>query len=104
MSLRLRLTLLYSTLTGGVLLVFAAAVIYAFNALLFNQIDNTLEASAKIIVEEIRIGALGTVELDLTSADINSDVYVQAWGLDNHIQSHLRELKGFETRAFDPAS
>jgi two-component system, OmpR family, sensor kinase len=104
MSLRLRLTLLYSTLTGGVLLVFAAAVIYAFNALLFNQIDNTLEASANIIVDEIRIGSLGTVELDLSSADINSDVYVQAWGLGNHLQSHLRELKGYETQSFDPAS
>lgn len=104
MSLRLRLTLLYSTLAGGVLLVFAAAVIYAFNALLFDQIDNTLETSANVIISEIKMGSLGRVEPDLSSADINSDVYVQVLGLDNQIQSSLRSLPGFTAKPFDPIS
>ena len=103
MSLRLRLTLLYATLTGGVLLVFAAAVIYVFNALLFDQIDNTLETSANIIINEIKMTSLGRVEPDLSSADINSDVSVQVWGLDNEIQSSLRILEGFTDKPFDPA-
>jgi signal transduction histidine kinase len=101
MSLRLRLTLLYSTLTGGVLLVFAAAVIYVFNAMLFDQIDKTLETSAKVIISEIKLTSLGRVEPDLSSADINSDVYVQVWGLDNQIQSSLRVLEGFSNQPFD---
>ena len=33
---------------GGILLVFGAAVIVVFNALLLNQVDNTLETAAKI--------------------------------------------------------
>ena len=104
MSLRLRLTLLYSTLTGGVLLVFAAAVIYTYNALLIDQIDNTLEASANIIIGEAKMGSVGTMDLGLSSADVNSDVYAQVWGLDNQLQAKLRELEGFEDKSFDPAS
>lgn len=103
MSLRLRLTLLYSTLTGGVLLVFAAAVIYVFNALLFNQIDNTLESSANIIIREIKMDMLGRAQPDLSSADINSDVYVQVWGLNNEIQSSPQKLEDFSNKPFDPS-
>ena len=86
------------------MLVFAAAVIYAYDALLLNQIDSTLENSANIIIREISIGSLGRVEPDLSSADINSDVFVQVWGLDNQLQSHLRELKGYTDKSFDPVS
>ena len=103
MSLRLRLTLLYSTLTGGVLLVFAAAVIYVFNALLFNQIDNTLESSANIIIRGIKMDMLGRAQPDLSSADINSDVYVQVWGLNNEIQSSPQKLEDFSNKPFDPS-
>ena len=102
MSLRLRLTLLYSTLTGGILLVFAAAVIMVFNALLVNQIDNTLESAANVIVSKIDVNPLGQVNLDLSSIDISSDVYVQVWGLDNELQSGLRTLEEFVDKPFDP--
>ena len=86
------------------MLVFAAAVIYTFNALLFNQIDNTLETSATIIISKARMGSVGTMELGLLSADVNSDVYAQVWGLDNQLQAHVRELEGFTDTSFDPAS
>ena len=102
MSLRLRLTLLYSTLTGGILLVFAAAVIMVFNALLVDQIDNTLESAANVIINRIEVNSLGQVSLDLSSIDISSDVYVQVWGLDNELQVSLRTLDDFVDRPFDP--
>lgn len=102
MSLRLRLTLLYSTLTGGILLVFAAAVIMVFNALLVDQIDNTLENAAKVIISKIEVDSLGKVHLDLSSIEISSDVYVQVWGLDNELQASLRTLEDFNKRPFDP--
>jgi len=84
--------------------VFAAAVIFVFNALLFDQIDHTLESSANVIIDEIKLTSLGRVEPDLSSADINSDVYVQVWGLDNEIQSSLRTLDGFIDKPFDRAA
>ena len=101
MSLRLRLTLLYSTLTGGILLVFAAAVIMVFNALLVDQIDNTLESAANLIINRIKVNSLGQVSLDLSSVDISSDVYVQVWGLDHKLQAGWRTLEDFADRPFD---
>jgi two-component system OmpR family sensor kinase len=104
MSLRLRLTLLYSTLTGGILLVFAAAVIMVFNALLVDQIDNTLESATNVVVSRLQVNSLGQVSIDLSSIDISSDVYVQVWGLDNHLQASLRTLEDFVDRPFDPVA
>jgi two-component system OmpR family sensor kinase len=101
MSLRLRLTLLYSTLTGGILLVFAAAVIMVFNALLVNQIDNTLESAANLIINRMEVNSLSQVNLDLSSLDISSDVYVQVWGLDNELQASLRTPEDFVDKPFD---
>ncbi len=82
---------------------FAAAVIYVFNALLFHQIDNTLGSSADIIIREMKMGSLGRPEPDLTSADINSDVYVQVWGLDNELQSSLKYFGDYSNKPFDPS-
>jgi len=102
MSLRLRLTLLYSMLTGGIMLVFAAAVIIVFNTLLLEQIDNTLEIAANDILGKIKVDSLGRVEnSELLAIDINSDVYMQVWGLDNELQSSLRTLEEFLNEPFD---
>ncbi len=89
MSLRLRLTLLYSTLMGGILLVIGAAVIIVITALLFNTIDNRLETAQKTIVHKLEVNDLGKVDIKLKSTDISSDVYAQIWGLDGELQSSL---------------
>lgn len=101
MSLRLRLTLLYSTLMGAILLVIGAAVILVVSALLFNQIDNTLEAAQKNIIENILVNPLGKVEVGLTAAGLTSDVYMQVWGLDGELQSSFGALANFENKPFD---
>lgn len=102
MSLRLRLTLLYATLTGGILLVFAAAVIFVFNAILVNQIDNTLDNAVDVIVSGITVDSIDEVNADLSSIEVSSDVYVQVWGVDNKLQTGLRTLEGFADQPFDP--
>ncbi|MFN8388228.1 MAG: ATP-binding protein [Anaerolineales bacterium] len=102
MSLRLRLTLLYATLTGGILLVFAAVVIFVFNAILVNQIDNTLANAVDVIVSGITVDSIDEVKADLTAIELSSDVYVQIWGVDNKLQTGLRTLEGFASRPFDP--
>ena len=59
MSLKLRLTLLYSMLMGGILLVISAAVIFVVTAVLFNQIDDKLEAAEKVIIDNIVVNRSG---------------------------------------------
>ena len=103
MSLRLRLTLLYAILTGGILLVFAAAVIFVFNAILVNQIDNTLANAVDVIVGGITVDSLDEVKADLTTIELSSDVYVQIWGVDGKLQTGLRTLTGFADKPFDPS-
>jgi two-component system OmpR family sensor kinase len=101
MSLRLRLTLLYSTLMGAILLVISAAVTLVITALLFNQIDEKLEAAQQVILDKVVINQLGKVESKLESTDINSDVYMQIWGLDGDLQSNFGILPNFENVPFD---
>jgi len=104
MSLRLRLTLLYSTLMGAILLVISAAVTLVITSLLLNQIDNTLEAAQQVIIQKIVINELGQVDSHIESTDIGSDVYMQIWGLDGNLQSHFGTLKGFENTPFDSSA
>jgi len=101
MSLRLRLTLLYSTLMGAILLVISAAVTLVITSLLLNQVDDTLEAAHQVILSKIVINQLGKVEAELESTDINSDVYMQIWGLDGDLQSSFGILQKFENKPFD---
>ena len=104
MSLRLRLTLLYSTLMGAILLVISAAVTLVITSLLLNQIDDTLEAAQQVIIQKIVVDEVGRVESRLESTDIPFDVYVQIWGLDGDLQSRFGILADFENVPFDSAA
>ncbi len=101
MSLRLRLTLLYSTLMGAILLVISAAVTLIITALLLNQIDVTLEAAQQVVINKIVADPLGKIESKLESTDISSDVFMQIWGLNGQLQSHFGSLANFEDAPFD---
>jgi len=103
-SLRLRLTLLYSTLMGGILLVISAAIIIVVTALLFNTIDNRLEQAQEIIVSKLSVDELGKVRIHLKTTDIAPDIYVQVWGLDGELQSDFGVPPDFAQRAFDEAA
>ena len=104
MSLRLRLTLLYSTLMGGILLVISAAVIIVVTALLFNDTDNKLAAAQDVILQKMQVNDLGKIQTHLKSTDIRSDVFMQIWGLDGDLQSDFGLLEGFANQPFDPAA
>ena len=104
MSLRLRLTLLYSTLMGAILLVISAAVTFVITSLLLNQIEIKLAESEQVVIQRLQSKDLGKVEAKLEATDISSDVYMQIWGLDGELESSFGTLKGFEHRPFDNAA
>jgi two-component system OmpR family sensor kinase len=101
MSLRLRLTLLYSTLMGAILLVISAAVTLTITSLLLNKIDDTLAAAQQVVIQNITVNKLGKLEARIKSIDISSDVYMQIWGLDGGLQSRLGSLGSFDKTPFD---
>ena len=101
MSLRLRLTLLYSTLMGGILLVISAAVIIVVTALLFKTTDDRLETAQRVILQKIHIDELGKVKVSLKPTDISPDIYVQVWGLDGELQTSFGTHDYFSDKPFD---
>ena len=87
MSLRVRLTLLNSTLLGGVLLLFGVLVYVLVSVLLFDQVDRTLNQTVQDILSSSRVDSVGSLNVvTLPSLELTASVYVQYWDRDRHLQ------------------
>ncbi len=84
--LRARLTLLYSTLLGGVLLLFGMAVYALVNFTLIGQVDRLLDDTAQEILESARVDAVGDLTiLHLPALNMTTNVHVQVWDRDGRL-------------------
>ena len=93
MSLRARLTLLYTTLLGVILLIFGVSVYGLVSYLLINQIDETLIQTFTEIREKTKVEAIGNLNvITLPSPDLQSDVFTQAWSRDGVLQASNIEM------------
>ena len=100
MSLRLRLTLLYSTLVAGILLLFGAMVYILVNIFLLNQVDNTLSRVYQDVVMLTHVNSMGEIDsLSAPSLDITTNAYVQIWGRDGRLKSSSTNIR----EPLDPA-
>jgi two-component system OmpR family sensor kinase len=98
MSLRARLTLLYTSLLGGVLLLFGVAVYLIISFLLIAQVEFALEQAADEIFAANR--EAGSMELiTLPSLDLTG-VVAQTWDRSGQLQ--LKNYPGGFVRPFDP--
>jgi two-component system, OmpR family, sensor kinase len=87
MSLRVRLTLLYITLVGGILLLFGVAVYSTVSLTLLNQVDETLQRTAVDIINTTQVDEAGELSLNrLPALDLPTDQYVQLWGRDGELR------------------
>jgi len=83
MSLRARLTILYSSLVGGILLLFGVVVYQLVSINLINQIDELLVQTAVDLVDSAEFNAIGG--LDMASEpefELATNVYIQLWERD----------------------
>ena len=103
MSLRLRLTLLYSLLMGGVLLIFGGAAYLLVNNVLLSRVDDVLADVYKEFVKLATVNHLGEVEFISAPAKMDVDISVQIWGLDDKLQDSFGPF-GENRIAFDPLS
>lgn len=102
MSLRVRLTLLYITLVGGILLLFGTAVYGAVSINLLNQVDETLERTAIEIMDNTQVDEGGELSvIRLPSLDLPSELYVQVWGRDGELRASSPNI-GMFTEPLDP--
>ena len=84
MSLRARLTLLYTILVGGTLLIFGLAIYHLVSLTITEQIDRILEQTASEIISAIRLNAVGDLDVAPDAANLNLaiNVYAQLWDRD----------------------
>jgi heavy metal sensor kinase len=97
MSLRLRLTLLYSVLIGVIMLIFGATVFLLVNILIINQVDDRLTAQANDVIGMTRLNPNGELDrISLPPLDMNTNTYIQIWDRDRRLltaSAALRNLK-----------
>lgn len=86
MSLTQRLTLLYSILLGGILLIFSAGVFLVVNTVLLSQMDDRLAAAADEFVTLSGATSLKEVRFGVIPDNVDADISVQVWGLNDELQ------------------
>ena len=88
MTLRLRLTLLYTSLLGGTLLLFGALVYGLISLVLLNQIDSLLLNQAAAVAGVLRVNSAGQFDPKLldTFEPSDSSMVFQVWGTDRRLQ------------------
>jgi len=87
MSLRLRLTALYTLLLGGVLFIFGALVYGMVSLVLLDQIDTRLSQVSDQIIERLRVSATNQFDpRSVASYQPAENLLFQVWDSDQNLQ------------------
>lgn len=87
MSLRLRLTLLYTTLLGSILLLFGGLVYGLVSVILINNIDRTLQQTSDDLLEMLRVSSAGQFDArSISTYQPTENLLIQVWGSDHRLQ------------------
>lgn len=92
MSLTQRLTLLYSILLGGILLVVGAGVFLVVNTVLLSQVDDRLAVTAGEFIDSAGATSLKQVQIGEIPDTVDANVSVQVWGLNGELQDGFGPL------------
>ncbi len=80
MSLRLRLTILYSAITAGVLLLFGLLAFFLVSMSLGRQVDQNLARAYSVLVNDFHVGPDGAIIQDvIPQPDLAANVVFQVW-------------------------
>jgi heavy metal sensor kinase len=101
MSLRLRLTLIYTGLLSGVVLLLSIVVYSMVSVIMINQVDDTLQRTADHVIDVMRADSLGEIAIDPGALNISNLVYYQVWSADDRIMHFSDNAESF-TAAMDP--
>lgn len=101
MSLRARLTLLYTSLLGGILLLFGVAVYLIISFLLIAQVDLALQKTFTEFEENTNLKSVVNMEvLTLPTLELTGNVLAQVW--DTRGQLRLTNYGAENAQPFDP--
>lgn len=93
MLLRARLTLLYTSLVGGILLLFVVVIYGTVNITLYTQTDETLDSTAKEVLRDARVDQVGELSVTtLPTVTLPTNVYVQAFDREQVLKSASQNI------------
>ena len=87
MSLRLRLTIIYTTLLSGVVLLLSIVVYSMVSVVITNQVDSDLQQSADRIIAGMRADSMGELAIVMDGLDVSGDIYFQVWSVENQLMN-----------------
>ena len=100
-SLRARLTFIYSLLMGTILLVFGVAAYAVVNNVLLSRVDDALADVSGKFISIAQMNFIREVKFASAPSNMEADVSVQIWGLDEELQDSFGPL-GRNRLPFDP--
>ncbi len=87
MSLRIRLTLLYTLLLGCILLLFSGILYGLVSVMLINRIDQTLETTTADLIDLLKVNAGGQFDpRSIANYQPTENLLIQVWGVDHELQ------------------
>lgn len=87
MALRIRLTLLYSTLLGSILLLFSGMVYGLISLIMINRIDQTLQVTTAALIERLKVSSGGQFDpRSISDYQPTENLLIQVWGADHQLQ------------------
>lgn len=87
LSLRTRITILNTSLLGGVILIFGILIYVLISRLLMDQINNTLTQTVSQIIANSRVTNVGELEVvTLPDLELTAGVYIQYWDRTNQLK------------------
>ena len=95
MSLRLRLTLIYSVLLSGVVLLLSIVIYSMASVVIINQVDGILEQAVNQIINVIQVDQTGDLRFSPETLQLSKSIHYQIWSGDQrllHYSDHMREF------------
>jgi heavy metal sensor kinase len=87
MSLRVRLTLLYTILLGSILLLFGSLVYGLVSIIMVNKIDQSLQQSSSEIIALLKINRGEQFDArSISTYEPSENIYIQVWGSNHELQ------------------
>jgi len=102
MSLRLRLTIIYSAMTGGILLLLGVVTTALVSIALIGQTDEILAQTVNRITASMHVDQRGGPTVFLPQLNPAENVYVQIWNTQGNLVSASPGLSGLQ-EPLDPA-
>lgn len=94
MSLKAKLTILYLSMLGTILLLFSIAVYISSSVTLVAQVDESLSQNAAELIRVARASSRGNVQ-SVSAVSLDFNVFAQIWGSDGQLKWSSSNLAGF---------